>query len=92
MAVHGDGRQRQGRDVQGAVLSEAADVAHAFPEHPRAVHKADLQMNPQESGGRRFWPLIPPPCVSGQRPTGGLSLPRSTLHCWTVGLTCFSPA
>ena len=50
MAVHSDGRQRQGGDVQGAVLCEAADMAHAFPEHPRAVHKADLQTNPRASG------------------------------------------
>lgn len=52
MAVHGNGCQRQDRDVQGAVLGEAADVAHAFPEHPCAVHEADLETSPQRSGDR----------------------------------------
>lgn len=52
VAVHGNGCQRQDRDVQGAVLGEAADVAHAFPEHPRAVHEADLETRPQRSGDR----------------------------------------
>lgn len=42
VTVQGDGRQRQRRDVQGAVLGEAAHMAHALPEHPCAVHEAGL--------------------------------------------------
>lgn len=41
VAVQDNGCHHQDRVVQGAVLGEAANVAHAFPEQPWAVHNSD---------------------------------------------------
>ena len=41
--VQGDGRQGQRGDMEGAVLHEAADVAHGLSKDPRAVHEPNLR-------------------------------------------------
>ena len=50
--VQGDGCQGQRGDVEGAVLHEAANVAHGLSKDPRAVHKPNLrgkqQVNSQQ--------------------------------------------
>lgn len=46
-AVQRDGGEGESGDVQGAVLNEATDVTHRPPEHPGAVHKADLREHTQ---------------------------------------------
>lgn len=53
MPVESDGRQGQRGDVEGAVLHEAADMAHGLSKNPRAVHKPDLRRNNSSSARKR---------------------------------------
>lgn len=56
-SVQSDGGEGEGGDVQGAVLHEAADVAHGPPKHPGAVYEADLTKH-TETTAVKSWKLL----------------------------------